>query len=134
MKKTMILTTVLFVSTFFMSCNSDDDDGVQDTIIGKWQLEKQFKNDIEKSLSDCEKKSTMEFKTDNTFVDMGSSFDQNQHCTSSTDPGTWKYNGDNAIKVSYDGDAKIMNVTFSFVKGNLNLVYKDAKSIYKKIN
>jgi PBP1b-binding outer membrane lipoprotein LpoB len=35
MKKTMILTAVLFVSTFFMSCSSDDD-APQDTIIGKW--------------------------------------------------------------------------------------------------
>jgi hypothetical protein len=141
MKKTMILTAVLFVSTFFMSCSSDDDTP-QDTIIGKWQLEQRFTDNVEETLSeDCDKKSTLEFKTDNTFIDIESFVEQNEPCSSSTDPGTWEYNGDSALKVSYDGDTNIYSGTYSFVNGELNLILGDdiddietTKTVWKRIN
>jgi hypothetical protein len=137
MKKTMILTAVLCVTTFFMSCG--DDDVIPETIIGKWQLEQRFTDNVEETLSeDCDKKSTLEFKTDNTFIDIESFVEQNEPCSSSTDPGTWEYNGDNALKFSYDGDTDIYNVTYSFVNGELSLILDDdieiIKTVWKKIN
>ena len=143
MKKTMILTAVLFVSTFFMSCSSSSDDTIQDTIqetiIGKWQLEQRFTDNVEITLSEeCEKKSTLEFKTDNTFVDIESFVEQNNPCSSSTDPGTWEYNGDNTIKISYDGDTEEEIFTYTFVNGQLIYVLEDMeenyKTVWKKIN
>ena len=138
MKKTMILTAVLFVSTFFMSCSSDDD-APKDTIIGKWQLEQRFTDNVEITLSDCIKESTMEFKVDNIFIDIEKFVKQNEPCSFSTSPGTWEYNGDNALKFSYDDDeTDIYNATYSFVNGELNFILADdietTKKVWKRIN
>ncbi len=134
--KTMILTVLIAASALLTSCSKNDNGGEKNTIIGKWQLEQRFENGVEEPLSeDCEKNSTMEFKTDNTFIDMGSFYEPNSPCISSTDPGTWEYNGDNAIKAIYDGsDTTAVVVTFTFVNGNLILVSGDTKSIWKRIN
>lgn len=141
MKKTMILTAVLFVSTFFISCSNDDDknDSPQETIIGKWQLEQRFTDNVEETLTEeCEKKSTLEFKTDNTFIDIESFVEQNNPCSSSTDPGTWEYNGDNTIKISYDGASEFEIFTYTFVNDQLIFVQEDMeenyKTVWKRIN
>ena len=42
MKKLRILMGILFISTFFISCSSNDD--ATDTIIGKWQIEQRFED------------------------------------------------------------------------------------------
>jgi hypothetical protein len=121
-----------------MSCSSDDD-APQDTIIGKWQLEQRFDDNIETTLSDCIKETTLEFKENNTLIDIESFVEQNNPCSSSTYPGTWEYNGDNALKFSYDYDETyIYNATYSFVNGELNFILADdietIKTVWKRIN
>jgi len=134
MKKVMYVCLMVAMMPF-VSCDSDDD-SPQDTIIGKWQLEQRFKNNVEESLSDdCEKKSTIEFKTDNTFNSFESFFEPDQPCISSTVPGTWEYNGDNALKTSYDGkDKVVVDLTYTFVDGKLNVISGNIKNIWNRVN
>jgi len=132
LKTVLILATVLFTTSLFTSCKSDDDD--QDTIIGKWQLEQVFENEVEQSISDdCEKNSTLEFKTNNTFINIENYIEMGS-CESSTGPGTWEYNGETALKIMYDGeDTEVVDLAFTFVSGNLHLVFENIRTVWKKI-
>jgi hypothetical protein len=76
----------------------------------------------------------LEFKENNTFIDIESFVEQNNPCSSSTDPGTWEYNGETSLKISYDGDTDFEITPFSFENGNLITGSDTYKSVWKKIN
>ena len=89
MKNAIILALVLCVNVLFTACS---DDAPQDTLVGKWQkIERSFK-DVLEELDECEKKSVLELKSDNTFIDISFEEYLKGECVSLTNEGKWKEN------------------------------------------
>lgn len=102
MKKILILTITLL--TLF-SCSKSDDD-ISNPIIGKWQHHESFTNDINDNITDCRKKTTIEFKSNYELTIIDYSLD-NTNCTSLTNNGTWSNtNGTDYDIALIDSDGK----------------------------
>lgn len=72
MKKTQLIIT-LMVMLGLCSCSSDDDNSTvneENTLIGKWKLVSITDEGQSEQVSNCESKSIVEFKSDNTFKDI----------------------------------------------------------------
>lgn len=72
MKKRQLFFTLLVVLGLY-SCNSDDDNSSpneENTLIGKWKLMSVTDEGQLEQASECESKSIIEFKNDNTFKDI----------------------------------------------------------------
>lgn len=105
----------LFVTSIILvSCNSNDDVEVLDSIIGTWQLQSVRVNG-EEIVNDCSRQSKVTFADDNTiFITSFDDFDG--ECTSSTDTSTWVNNGNSM----YTFDEEEFTILFS----NNNTVFK----------
>ncbi|WP_299839649.1 lipocalin family protein [uncultured Tenacibaculum sp.] len=110
--------TLLFL-VLFISCSSDSDDNnnVNDPILGTWNL---FSSGGSEA-TDCEKQSTITFASNKTtssetFQDLAG------NCISLTGNDTWENKGDNVYsfnnlesQIEFSND----NMTFRIVSGNI---------------
>ena len=105
MKQTILLFTLMF-SSLFISC-SDDDDGVDDPVVGTWQLEQTFTNDVSENISDCAKEEIIEFLGSLDFN--GAPHEEVEEngetvCRRTGDTfGKWKNLGDNQYEITFGG-------------------------------
>lgn len=138
-KLTMLVLTVI-LATFSVACSDDDDTTTpQETIIGKWQLLRYgapSEGEVEVEASECEQKSTIEFKSDGSFENIF--YEEYQGCNPNTITGTWVDKGNNTIETpTFDGETR--QSTYSFINGDLKVIDLDANgnegeyNIYKKI-
>ncbi len=141
MKKT-ILTAVLFLAVFSISCKKDDDgddSSTSDVVVGTWSLEQKSTNTDSNNLSDCEKKNTITFSNDNEYSSISFQLQQDESCKDlGSLSGTWKNNENNKYTITLnieEGQRKIE--TIITVKDDiLTLTYGEAPNtvneIYKK--
>lgn len=117
MKKVMSLCLMLAVMPF-VSCSGDDNSG-QDPIIGKWSLIASEETEdgvvISEPLTDCEKKSTLEFRADGTLTSTFFDTDFTEECISEgVYTLLWKNDGDSVYTTTdHEGDSFRIEVTFS---------------------
>ncbi|MEM9686941.1 MAG: lipocalin family protein [Bacteroidota bacterium] len=133
MKKT-ILTAV--VSILLTSCGKDDGNTpTQDPIIGTWQLEQTFTNDVSDDISDCEKQSTIEYKADGSY-EASDKFDpeMGSACVEDNYTGTWENKGDNAYDIFTTGEDGAVTFTITFSDGKLTRQIDDERYVYISIN
>lgn len=92
---------LLLAAGSYTSCSDDDDDDkvvVVDKIVGKWQWDQWFQNGETIELTECMKKSTMEFFPNGTFVEKDF-LDENMECNAlGSVSGNWKYLGNNVYR------------------------------------
>ncbi len=138
MKKVILLTSVCLAS-LITSCGSDDDAGSnsQDLIIGKWQLEQIFTNDVSDDISDCEKESIIEYKADGTYVGTDK-FESGgtgaPTCVEDNYTGTWENKGNNKYDDLSAGENEAVEFTITFPDGKLTRVFEDEKEVFVKTN
>ena len=98
-----LLFPILF-TLLILSCSKDDD---TDPLIGVWQVEQLIENNVESALSDCFKKTTIEFKSDGTLVSIN--FIDEDGCRSETVNLTWNKINNNTLHITYveDGDTDV---------------------------
>jgi len=106
MKKRQILTFFLATLTLF-ACSNDDDSSSneENSIIGKWKLVNINDNGVIEQASECESKSIIEFKSDNTFKDIAAIESENSNnCVYDGfgTSGTFELNGETLIRTTID--------------------------------
>lgn len=114
--KKLILVALVAV---FSSCSSDDK-VVQDSLIGKWQLEKESvstdsgKTFKENPITDCKKKSTLEFLNEGTYKDTPYALDRNEKCiVDGTSEGTWKKGNSSSYIFTRKGKSTTVTVAIN---------------------
>ena len=69
--KNLKLLTLLIALITFTNCSNEDGES-ENIIIGKWNFEASFdQNGTNENIDDCEKRSIITFRTDNTFQYLG---------------------------------------------------------------
>lgn len=117
MKKLILFLGICLIAVSFNSCNNDDDDTYSDEIIGKWRLNELIikidDESIDDFLTECDKKSTIEFFENGTYISNSFEFndDENVCIPIETVTGTWENLGNNTYEIS---DIEIPGLTFSF--------------------
>ncbi|WP_109851349.1 lipocalin family protein [Aquimarina sp. AU58] len=138
MKKLNLL--ILVFATIFISCSKDDDTSNEKTsdLIGTWELiHEQQSNLPENTLSDCEKTSTIEFKSDKTYIEKTFAI-ANGNCVSDGEyNGSWSESGDQLTLQYTDEGESITDISkFGIANNELTLIYNDEgiliTYIYKK--
>src|SRR5690606_34030395 len=114
-----------------ISCSSDDDNGGQDPIVGKWQWTStvEFVNGEQQpkeELSECERKSSIEFNADGSAS--SNFFDTNGvgECIGEDSyPFTWVNKGNNIYGFFIEDEAEEDKVTFDGNTMKIFLTYMD---------
>ena len=109
--KNLILLLSIFMFVF-TSCNSDDDAGSQDPIIGTWTYHKLIIDDVEEPLSACEMQETFIFSSDGTvyyeyFEIIAGNCELEESVT-----GTWSNNGNGNYTNVVEGSSSSQDVSF----------------------
>lgn len=121
MKYTAYLSILFIACTLLTSCKKDDDTETTDPLIGTWQLEQVVEGGKEVTRDDCNKKSTIEFKSDKSYIDTYYRTENNS-CSSSVEKGTWKKEGTNTVHITYEGDEDdTEKYTYSIANGKLTM-------------
>lgn len=126
---------LFFIATILLtSCQKDD---VQETgsLIGLWKLEREFDEEGEEiTLTDCELKSTLEFKADNTCILNEHDFEDNI-CSNKIVTLRWEKAESNTIRITVLDE--ITDFTY-LIENNLLTIEQTSenkwKSIYSKVN
>ncbi|MEW7278175.1 lipocalin family protein [Aquimarina sp. 2201CG1-2-11] len=135
--KNVCLCLIAVVTILFASCNKDDDGG-GDQILGTWKLittsEKIDNSTKVVAVSDCEKKSTVDYKEDGTYKSLYYDTNAEDECVLADDTtGTWKNLGDGKYEFKF---ADITNtVTIEFTGTAFAIVEtreEDGKTIISK--
>lgn len=125
MKKTLLVVLAMVVT--LAGC-SKDEEVKQDPIIGKWKLislNTYSNGEIEpyKELTDCEKKSQLEFKTDGSgkrdFYDP-----YNNECIGVHDVYTWSNKGNHTYEIKL-GENEVQNTKITFEGNEMWIYIKD---------
>ena len=138
---------LFFITVILISCKDDEqltNPSIEtESLIGLWKFEREFYDDEEATLDDCELKSTFEFKNDNTVIMIDYDF-YNNVCSRNSDTAEWKEVDSNTLQMTfYDEDnpttvESIIDVTYLIENGLLTLEaatpeYKQ-KAIFSKVN
>ena len=110
MKKAILLLSTL--ALFLTSCNSDDDSGNQDIIIGTWTYHQLFVNGVGQNLTDCEMQETFIFAADGTVFYEYYEEDQGACVLEEDVSGTWTNDGDSIYTLTVDGESSSEELTF----------------------
>ena len=133
MKKILYLISICFVVLTYFSCNNDDDNDIvtTDKIIGKWQFSQEFFNNEEIELTVCDKKMTLQFFENGTYIE--EDFEMNDTQTACISAGTitetWENLGGSKYKItmmSTPGMSITLNVTVTFETNKMTVVYSEA--------
>lgn len=117
-----------------------------DKIIGKWQFDQLFEDGEEIMLSECDKKSTLEFFQNGTFTERDFMEDENGECMA-LDPfnGDWENLGNSIYELDFEispGVSMGVDVKITFPNNKMKLEYSftdeddvtyDLEVIYIKI-
>lgn len=123
MKYTTYLSVFFIACTLLTSCKKDDETETTDPLIGTWQLEQVVEGGKEATLrDDCDKKTTLEIKSDNTFASASYTYSDNK-CSLDNYNGTWKKEGTNTIHIITveDGEEETEKYTYSIANGKLTM-------------
>lgn len=115
MKRFLFILALFISGSCLITCSSDDDDlVVQDRIIGKWQLTKEYLNGMELPLDDCELQMTINFFENGTYTEREYEYDEDEvECTSlPVKNGTWEFLGNSSYFIS-DIDVESLEIKFS---------------------
>lgn len=109
----------------FISCSSDDE-AVEESMFGKWQLSSSVQTidgqQVPEDLTDCDKKSTVEFSEDGSFTTVAFS-EQNGECISvDTSAGTWEDKGNDIYTLTL-GSGSIIDRTITLSGSTLSIYY-----------
>jgi len=104
MKKLFLFLSIFLASLSFNSCtNDDDDDNIpnpsSDQVLGKWQMDQLFSNNVEQTLNVCDKTHTVEFFSSGAVTDKN--FEENDASQCVALPvvnGTWKNMGNSMYR------------------------------------
>ncbi|MEW7289029.1 lipocalin family protein [Aquimarina sp. 2304DJ70-9] len=136
---------ILFIAATFTSCSGDDDNVVpqnenpQSTskLIGKWGQISFTQQGEAMTITDCEKKSTIEF-TSESYTDIGYAPVNTDCQIDYQDMGTWKEEG-TTLTLTYieEGETIIEATTFTIADDVFTIRYDDQGFIteygYKKL-
>lgn len=107
MKKLFLFLSLFLVALSYNSCTNDNDDDQTDNIVGKWRLSQVYAEINQEPmdhymLTECEKKSTIEFFENGTYKESGFEFnDENNTCaTLAPTNGTWENLGNSMYDFS----------------------------------
>lgn len=129
MKKSVLFLSILL--TVLFSCNSNDNEPLQDQVIGNWKLFKHTKNGVEDSLSDCDKQSSFVYNTDGSYREVIVRNGVNGSCRNvETRDGTWENAGNGFYNLKLNNSSAGSNTKYIF-KGN---TYYVEYTINKKLN
>jgi len=98
--KKPILLAFLSIGLALTSCSKDDDDA-QNQLEGMWKLQAQSYSGEAEELDDCEKKSTVEFKGDNTVV-ITDIYSSNEECKTDASSNTCEVLASNKLNIKDD--------------------------------
>lgn len=102
----------------------DNDAFVPDTIIGKWQFEQEFVNNVELSLSACKKTMTIQFFDTSTYEERD--FDEiNTECVAlEVKNGTWRNLGSDMYELS---DMGVSEFKVTFANNKMTVEFTDTE-------
>lgn len=129
MKKLVVFISVFFVAISFNSCSDDDDEVVvADKIIGKWQLDQAFEDNVETPLTACDKKDTYDFLPAGTFIAREFFEDENEVCVPlEVVNGTWKNLGNSMYElgdfIEIDDMSIDVNVKITFTGNKMTMEF-----------
>lgn len=95
MKKLIIAFTFILSFSIFLSCSNDDDNTTpteQPNLINKWNLDKWIYNNVNQTLSTCEKQGYIQFNSNGTFERKDYYLNGTVCELEGTDNGTYTYN------------------------------------------
>ena len=130
MKTTKILFFVAITGVLLSACKKDDND----LLNGKWKLDQAFNNDVEYDLNDCQKQSTVQFKSNGEGINNDYDF----NCNVSTDYFDWHIVNNDSIIFS-DFDNRNLKYHYSIDDGMLTLIIgldeaeRNLKSVWCKV-
>lgn len=125
MKKLWLILTLIVSSCCLLACSSDDEDPVvKDKILGKWQLSKEYLNDFEIPLSDCELQMTIEFFESGTYSEKDFEYNEDDNsCTGlPVKNGTWENLGDSFYFLS---DLGVESLKMTFGNNTMTVIYSE---------
>ena len=129
MKKLLLFLSICLIAASFNSCNNDDDNNSTDQIIGKWRVNQlfikidgQYEDDL---LTECDKKSTIQFFENGTYQLNVFEFNDNESiCVAQeTINGTWENLDDHSYNLQ---DFEIPGITLSL---EVNVTFDNNKMI-----
>lgn len=130
MKKLFLFLSICLVAVSFNFCNNDDDNET-DKIIGKWQLNQEFLNNVEESIDVCDKMITIEFFTSGVYTEIDFELDDLQtNCLALEDvSGTWENTGSSNYKLtdisSIPGTDIAIQVKITFETKNMTVEFTE---------
>lgn len=110
MKQIILLFTVF--ALLCTSCNSDDDAGSQDPIIGTWTYHQSFVDGVEEPLSNCEMQETFIFSSDGSVYYEYFEIIQGNCELEESVTGSWINNGNGNYTSIVEGSSSSQDVTF----------------------
>lgn len=122
--------TILFLAVFtlvLISC-SKDNNLPPDSLVGTWNLYQRFENNVEQTLTDCDRRDVFQVNADGTVVT--SDFDDlaGPCILDEMTAGTWENRGNNMYALTFSGSTETREIsfennTFSFedVDGNTTI-------------
>ncbi|EZH71900.1 hypothetical protein ATO12_04595 [Aquimarina atlantica] len=138
MKKLSLFT--LLITLIFISCSKDDDASNQEipankNLIGTWELtyRKENNNTTPNTLDNCEKTSTIEFKSDNTYSEK-TFVEISSNCVSDGEfSGSWLESNNQLTLNFIENGENTTNISkFSIADDELTLVFDEITEKYKK--
>lgn len=131
MKKIVLLSSLIMLC-LVISCSSDDDnndnDDVVDSIIGLWTLNEEFSDNEVYELSNCDKKASYLFNTNNTLVYTEAyTVNNDPECLESPNGGTWADKGDNVYEFTFDDEGIEVVEIFKVTATSTTLTLEDLR-------
>lgn len=135
MKKVILVATVFLSVLSFTSCSKDDDGGGQDPIIAKWFnfSEAEIVDGVVGTaieVSACDKKGSIEFKVDGTYVSTPYLENQGECIIDGVTNGTWKNEGNGKYRFKFGINDNVVPIEFKDNK--LIVTSSESVEVYTK--
>lgn len=108
---------VFLVFAGLTSCSNDDDNNgpaETDRIIGKWRIQELVLDGDQVPLTDCEKQTTVEFRTNGDIINTDFSEDfETEECVSEVYTEKWESRGNNVYRITDEGSSEDVTIIFS---------------------
>jgi len=126
MKKVFAMMLAMTIGFGMVSCNSDDDDGVntpQFTIHGIWKVTQIFINGVEHNVNDyCPYKGSFQFISGGTYVENGFELVESNCIASDPVGGTWTKNGNTyTLTLNAGATSSVLPNSFSPIVDSQNI-------------
>ncbi|MEM6892748.1 MAG: lipocalin family protein [Bacteroidota bacterium] len=144
LKNSLVTVGFIFLTTL-SSCGSDDGPVNDTNIIGVWQIsEITIDGEVDEEIAECTYEDTVEFKSDNTYVEMNyaSPAPNDPNCVldeDSSDTGTWSIPSAGRLSVTFTfGEDDFTQIANYSISGNtLSISFdvngSDYTTIYTRI-